>query len=150
VGSRFRGTEDEVRALSALINLARAAELMASHQSRNVADDGLTLSQFGVLETLHHLGPLSQKELSEKLLKTSGNMTMVVTNLEKRNLVSRERRKDDRRCNRVGLTARGRRLIRRVMPAVVKSITADMSRLTQAEQGQLRRLCRKLGKQEES
>lgn len=150
MGSRFQGTEDEVRALNAFINLVRAAESLVLHQSRAVADDDITLSQFGVLETLLHLGPLSQKELSNKLLKTSGNMTMVVDNLEKRGLVARRRREDDRRSNTVGLTAKGRRAIRRILPGVVKSITGDMSRLTPAEQAQLRRLCCKLGKEKES
>ena len=45
----------------------------------------------GLLLWLLHLGPLSQTELCRKLLRTSGNLTMVVDHLEKRGLVSRRR-----------------------------------------------------------
>ena len=42
----------------------------------------MTVSQFGVLEALHHLGPLRQGEISAKLLRSGGNITLVVDNLE--------------------------------------------------------------------
>ena len=48
-----------------------------------MASAGLSTSQFAVLDALLHLGPLCQKDLGEKILKTSGNMTMVIDNLEK-------------------------------------------------------------------
>ena len=54
-----------------------------------VAEYDLTAPQFGVLEALYHLGPLCQKDLAAKILKSSGNMTMVIDNLEKRDLVRR-------------------------------------------------------------
>lgn len=149
MGSRFDGTEDETRALSAFINLVRAVESLGARQARRLSGQSLTLSQFGVLEALLHVGPLSQGELSEKLLKTSGNITMVVHNLERRGLVTRTRRKDDRRVVTVRLTARGRRFIRRIMPGQAREIVADMNRLSAAEQTRLRRMCRKLGKQED-
>ena len=46
---------------------------------------------------LLHLGPMHQRELGRKLLKSSGNITLVVDNLEKRGLVRREREREDRR-----------------------------------------------------
>jgi len=42
-------------------------------------------------------GPLSQKDLGKKLLRSSGNMTMVIDNLEKRKFVGRKRGIKDRR-----------------------------------------------------
>jgi MarR family 2-MHQ and catechol resistance regulon transcriptional repressor len=149
MGSHYPGTRDEVRALSAFINLMRAAESLAAASDRRVAAEGLSHSQFGVLEVLLHLGPLPQKALGEKLLKTSGNMTMVVHNLERDGLVRRERDSRDRRVVTVSLTSRGRSVIKRVMPIQVAGILADLSKLTAAEQEELRRLCRILGKQEE-
>jgi MarR family 2-MHQ and catechol resistance regulon transcriptional repressor len=36
--------------------------------------------QFGVLEALDHLGPMHQWDLAERILKTSGNVTVVIKN----------------------------------------------------------------------
>jgi len=149
MGSHFDGTKDEVRALSAFINLLRAANSLHAQQSRWLADTGLTVSQFGVLEALYHLGPLRQKQLSEKLLKTGGNMTMVVDNLEKHGQVERRRSATDRRMVTVHLTRKGRRLIDRIMPDHVDGIREELARLSAREQEQLRVLCRKLGKKED-
>jgi len=145
VGSRYRGKEEEVRALSALINLSRASDSLVAAHARRLAKDGLTLRQFGVLETLYHLGPMMQSEIGKKLLKTSGDMTMVVKNLEKQGLVRRRRSAEDRRCVAVHLTAKGTRLVERVLPGHVAGIVEDFARLTPEEQVELRRLCRTLG-----
>jgi len=148
VGSRFEGTEREVRALSAFINLTRAANSLAARHNRRIADAGLTLSQFGVLEALLHLGPLPQKDLGHKLLKTSGNITMVVDNLERNGLVRRKRDGNDRRFISIHLTGKGKRLIKRVLPGHVGGIVDDMSLLNARELDALRHMCRVLGKQE--
>ena len=48
---------------------------------------GLTPTQFGVLEALLHKGPLSQRELGQKVLTSAGNMTDLIDKLETRGLV---------------------------------------------------------------
>jgi hypothetical protein len=83
MGSRYKGSQSEVRALDTLIKLMRAAESVNVRLNRFISRAGLTVSQFGALEALYHLGPLCQSELGEKILKSSGNITMVVDNLEK-------------------------------------------------------------------
>jgi MarR family 2-MHQ and catechol resistance regulon transcriptional repressor len=149
LGSHYEGSREELRALDAFINLVRAADSLTARQAGRVTREGLTLTQFGVLEALFHLGPLSQKVLSQKLLKTSGNTTMVVHNLERGGLITRVRSNSDRRIVTVKLTPRGRGLIRRILPEQIESIRSDMGRLTARELEQLRVMCRKLGKQEE-
>ena len=149
MGSHYDGTGEELTALSAYINLHRAANSLNAGLSRRLSDTELTPSQFGVLEALYHLGPLTQKELSQKLLKTGGNMTMVVDNLEKHGQVERRRIDTDRRVVSVHLTRRGRRLIDRIMPSHVAAIVKQMNRLTRKEQEQLRVLCRRIGKEED-
>jgi MarR family 2-MHQ and catechol resistance regulon transcriptional repressor len=148
MGTRYRGTKDEVRALNAFVKLVRAAESVGARLSGGLAEAGLTEGQFGALEALYHLGPLHQRELGAKLLRSGGNVTMIVDNLEKRGLVRRERGVEDRRFVTVHLTDAGRRLIARLFPAHAARITAEMSALTPAEQDELGRLCRKLGKRE--
>lgn len=98
-----------------------------------------------MLEALYHLGPLCQKDLGTKLLKSGGNITMVVTNLEKRALVGRRRQSGDRRFLEIQLTARGRKLVDRILPRHVDDIVGDMHALGAGELEELRRLCSKLG-----
>ena len=144
--SRHKGSPGEVLALGAYVKLERAASAVAAALAPHIGAAGLSESQFGVLEALLHLGPLHQCDLAERILKSSGNMTMVIRNLEKRGLVRRERSAVDRRFNRVHLTAEGERLVRAVFPPHAVRITALMRALTPAEQRALARLCRKLGR----
>lgn len=124
--------------------MMRAAESTTLRIHQHLNGTGLTISQFGVLEALHHLGPLSQRDLGNRILKTSGNMTMVIDNLEKRRLVRRRRNREDRRIFNVHLTDRGRSLMRRLFPKHARTIRQEMGVLTVREQNDLARLCRKL------
>ncbi|MBI1864451.1 MAG: winged helix-turn-helix transcriptional regulator [Nitrospirae bacterium] len=148
MGTRYKGARGEVRALNAFINLVRAAESVVGRLTPVMDEAGLTVSQFGALETLFHLGPMCQRELGAKLLKTGGNITMVVNNLERRGLVTRLRSGEDRRRVTVRLTGKGGRLIARVFPVVLAGIVREMGLLGPAEQEELRRLCRIVGKRE--
>ena len=142
-------TAKQRQALGAYVKLVRAAETATARIHRYLSETGLTVSQFGVLEALFSLGPLCQKDLGEKILKSSGNITLVLDNLEKRSLVQRERGIKDRRFITVSLTPDGERLIREVFPRHVLAVTDEMAFLTTDEQDELGRLCRKLGKKGE-
>ena len=148
MGTHYRGAPRETRSLDAYIKLLRAAESVLSRAHRRTACD-LTVSQFGVLESLLHLGPMHQRRIGSKLLKSGGNVTMVIDNLEKRGLVQRRRDQKDRRYVSVHLTPAGERMIREVFPRHVESIAEEMGRLSAAEQEELARLCRKLGRKDE-
>jgi MarR family 2-MHQ and catechol resistance regulon transcriptional repressor len=142
---RYKGSKEEVRALSAYVKLMRAAESLTSRIHGHLSEHGLTVSQFGVLEALYHLGPLTQKEIAQKILKSTGNITMVIDNLEKRGLARRERDSKDRRYFIVHLTEKGYDLIQRVFRPHAGIITQEFRVLNKNEQEELARLCRKLG-----
>lgn len=150
MGTHYKGTAEEVRVLNAYIKLMRAAESITARLSALTAAQGLTLSQFGALEALYHLGPMHQRELGKKLLKSGGNITMVVDNLEKRGLVKRQRKGDDRRFVTVHLTEKGRQLISKIFKRHVAAIVNEISILTKTEQEELDRLCRIIGRKERS
>ena len=144
--THFKGTKEEELALNTYIKLTRSVNALESRLTQRGQIEDLTTSQFGVLETLFHLGPLCPGELSSKLLKSTGNMTLVLDNLEKRNLVRRVRETGDRRQIHVHLTPEGEALIQRIFPLQAQAITSEMSALSADEQRQLGMLCRKLGK----
>jgi MarR family 2-MHQ and catechol resistance regulon transcriptional repressor len=104
------------------------------------------MGQFAVLEALLHLGPMCQHTLGKKLLRSGGNVTLVVDNLERHGWVRRERQLKDRRMVEIHLTPKGRRLITRVFPEHAKVVAKVMGRLGAAEQEQLRKIARKLGR----
>lgn len=144
MGTRHRGTIQEINALNAFIKLQRAAESV-SVRIHTVLPESLTITQFGVLEALHHIGPLCQGELAEKLLKSGGNLTLVVDNLEKAGYVARERDPADRRYVVVRLTTKGETFIASLFPKVVGNVTREMSALSSTELADLGRLCKKIG-----
>jgi MarR family transcriptional regulator, 2-MHQ and catechol-resistance regulon repressor len=145
MGTHFTGTQEEERALNSYIKLSRAAEAVSGTINCHLHDDGLTLSQFGVLEALYHLGPMTVGQLGGKILRSSGNMTLVVENLVKRGLVHRQRCPEDRRRVDVTLTDEGRALLESIWPRHLAGVVAAFSVLTPQEQEQLGSLCRKLG-----
>lgn len=146
--THYEGGEEERRALDVYIKLFRAAESVALRTNGVVTAAGLTPSQFGVLETLYHLGPLMVSQLADKHLKSRNNFTVVVDNLEKQGLVRRERDSGDRRAVWVHLTDAGRENIVRVIPEHARAVAEDMKVLSAEEQQQLGTLLRRLGKQE--
>lgn len=146
MGSRHRGSEEEVLALNAFIKLERAAESVATRVHAHLAMENLTVSQFGVLECVFHLGPLCQRDIGQKLLKSGGNITMVVNNLEKRGLVRRERSSENRKFVSVDLTEEGRSVIRRVFPRHVAAVLKEVGVLPAPDQVVLARLCKAVGR----
>ncbi len=142
----FHGTPRQERALSAYVKLLRASDTLHAEAMRSLSDEGLSPSQFGVLEALYHIGPMCLTDLAHKILKTSGNLTLVVGNLEKRGLVTRQQQSHDRRFVRVAITEKGRKLMARIFPAHLEQIVEFMERLSPAQQDELGRLCRQLGK----
>jgi MarR family transcriptional regulator, 2-MHQ and catechol-resistance regulon repressor len=137
--------KDIDRALGMWVKLARAHDTMSSLADRNIHGFGLTTPQFGALECLGHLGPMTIGTLCRKMLVSGGNMTVVVDNLEKEGLVERVRDTEDRRKVSVRLTHKGEKLFRNIFIEHAKHITGLASVLSPSEQEELARLLKKLG-----
>ena len=146
MGSHYNGNSDQQHALDCFIKLLRATESVNSDVQKTIQAEGLSESQFGILEALLHLGTLNQNQIARKLLKSGGNITLVIDNLVKQGLVVREKRSEDRRFYWISLTEKGRRLIEHLFPRHAENITVRMAILRHEEQKQLAELCRKLGK----
>jgi MarR family transcriptional regulator, 2-MHQ and catechol-resistance regulon repressor len=144
--THYKGRPDEVVALDAFIKLSRCTNAVQGQLLPQLQKEyGITESQLGILEALYHLGPMSQGQLCQKILRSGSNVTTVVDNLERDKLVKRERDREDRRIQIVTITERGRALMARLLPVHVSRLTKVMNALTRDEQRELGRLCRKLG-----
>ena len=139
-------TDDQETALRLWVTLARCYATYAKAIATKVQDYGLTTPQFGTLEALYHLGPLSLGELADKLLVTGGNVTYVMDRLEDQGLVYRFRRPDDRRVIQARLTEEGRALVAEVFPGHASYIEHLSRHLSPEEQAQLGDLLKTLGK----
>jgi MarR family 2-MHQ and catechol resistance regulon transcriptional repressor len=145
MGTHYNGTEKEMTALNTFIKLVRAAESTLSRVNASLSKSNLTESQYAILDALYHIGPLVQKDLGNKLLKSGGNITLIIDNLEKRKLVLRERREQDRRYFTIHLTKQGKSLFPKVFPGYLKSVIVEMQKLSKADQVELQRLCKVVG-----
>lgn len=148
MGTHYQGSEKEVKTLNAFIKLMRATDSLNNRLNRQLSDAGLTVSQFGVLEALLHIGPLNQKALAEKLLKSGGNITLVIDNLEKNGWVKRQKDPEDRRSMLINLTEEGEDFISSYFPQHVERIMSEFDVLSNDELEQLSAICKKLGLQQ--
>ncbi len=129
----------------AYVKLLRATRAVVARTTPLLTHFGLTHTQLGVLEAILHLGPLTQRDLTRKLLTSPGNLTDVIDKLAQRALVVRAPCPEDRRRVRVALTEAGRALIEAVFPRHAQDIHRAMDGLTEADQVALGRLLRHLG-----
>jgi MarR family 2-MHQ and catechol resistance regulon transcriptional repressor len=136
---------DERDALRLWVVLSRAHAAIAAHAAADVARHGLTLAEFGVLEALHHKGPMLLGEVQRSLLVSSGGVTYLVDRLEQRGFVRRDRCTEDRRARYAVLTDAGTEFVRAVFPRHAAAVAAAMSGLTPEEQRTVRTLLRTLG-----
>lgn len=145
VGTHFKGTKKEEAALNAYIKLMRAAGSISARLARKREKSHLTLSQFGALEALLHLGPLNQKQLGEKMLTSGGNVVHIVDNLERAGLVERRKCKEDRRRMILHLTPEGKRVITKEFQQHLTDVMDEFETLSVKDLLQLGELCKKAG-----
>jgi DNA-binding MarR family transcriptional regulator len=122
VGDDF---EDEYPGASALAtecfaNLWRTAELLVGLHNRHSQDRyQLSPSARDVLAVVEGAGePLEPSVIAERLVVTTGSMTSLLDNLEKRDLVRRLPHPDDRRKLLIDITPEARAIVDELLPTL--------------------------------
>ncbi|RZM31655.1 MAG: MarR family transcriptional regulator [Sphingomonas sp.] len=136
-------TSDEP-SVQAYVRLVRSAEALHAGVSRGLTVEGLTASQFSAIKVLYIHGKLAQREIAQYILKSGGNITVLVDHLERERLVTRERDTTDRRVVYVSLTSAGRDLFETVYPGHLDRIREAMGGLSDEECRQLTTLLQKV------
>ncbi|MDW7668159.1 MAG: MarR family transcriptional regulator [Bacillota bacterium] len=139
------GKENEIN-LKALIALTRSFQFVRKREMRTIKKSGLTISQFGVLEILYHKGNLRISDIIEGTLSTGGNMTVVIDNLEREDLVKRKSDPNDGRASLICITEKGEKHMKDSFPEHVENISEIFSKLTIDEKENLVELLKKLSK----
>ena len=132
-------------ALKLWVILSRAYRAIEERATRDVAQHGLTLAEFGVLEALYHKGPMLLGEVQRSLLVSSGGVTYLVDRLERRGLVRRDECAEDRRARYAVLTPDGEAFVRRVFPPHAAEVRKAVAALSRDEQRALTGLLKRLG-----
>lgn len=144
MSSTTNATDREL-ALKLFVVIERAARALERHARRDIERQGINLTDFAVLEALHHKGDMPIGEVGDRVLLKSGSMTYVIDKLEKRGLLERRACPSDQRVTFLRITAEGRRQIRDIFPAHAEAIRAATGGLSAEEKRQATALLKKLG-----
>ena len=129
--------------LSTLVTFTRAENKIHKMEYETIKKSGITVAQFGVLEALYSKGDLRICEIIEKILTTSGNITVVIKNLEKEGLVKKCSDPQDKRSTIITLTDKGREVIENILPEHIMNISKIFSILTDEEKLILKKILKK-------
>ena len=106
---------------------------------------GMTLPRFEVIAQLGvEEGGCTQECLCDRLFVTKGHISGLLDRLAKEGWVTRETDPANRRCNRVRLTAKGRKIYENIVPKRESCLNKMFSKLGPDEQHQLNGLLEKL------
>jgi MarR family transcriptional regulator, 2-MHQ and catechol-resistance regulon repressor len=133
------------RALKLFVIFTRAWSSVTGKIHDQVELDGLTVTEFGILEALYHKGPLLLGDVQKKILLSSGGVTYTVDRLAEKGLVERRECEHDRRARYAALTVKGEALMSRLFPGHAARIEEVFSTLSAREQEEAIALLRKLG-----
>ena len=125
------------------IVLQRAVRKIDGKIGKDFREKGITSSQFSVLDVLYTKGEMRICELIEKVLSTSGNMTVVVKNMEQKGWLYRKSCPKDKRVFLVGLTDEGKKLFENLLPEHRKEIGETYGILSDEERRELIRILKK-------
>lgn len=122
----------------ALLNVYYTANVVKKRAGDYFRRHKVTDVQYNVLVLIKHQGAdtggLTQVELSRMLLVNRGNVTTLIDRMEKAGLVARTPVAEDRRCNLIQLTEKGRRLVDKVEEGYLEEIRRMSECLSEEEQ----------------
>ncbi len=127
-----------------IIALGRTYRNAHRKSSELFREKGLTLPQFTVMELLYNRGEQTVQSIIDKVLSSSGNITVVVRNLEQMGLVSRRDNHDDGRSYLIGITPKGKALMDETFAAHMENLADAFSKLTEEEKETIVGLLKKL------
>ena len=129
------------------IELSRSLSKISAKEITWLGKQDLTISQFGVLEALYHLGSLSIGKLTKLILSTPGNITVVVKNLHSKELIDVYPSHEDKRIKILEITSVGSEIIESIFPEHVQNLSSWYDKaLNEEELQMLGILLRKLEK----
>lgn len=125
------------------IILQKAVKSINNKIGKDFREKGITVSQFSVLDVLYTKGEMRICELIEKALSTSGNITVVIKNMEQKGWLYKKTCPTDKRAFLVGLTDEGKKLFETLLPEHRNEIKNTYSILSSEEKQELIKILKK-------
>lgn len=120
-----------------LISLRRILRATSLHSNRLRRSVGLSSPQLLVLQTAHEQQRPTASQIANAVSLSQATITTILTELEKRGLLLRERSEEDRRRVHVSLTDEGRRVLEAAPKPLQESFADRFAALPRWEQFQL-------------
>jgi DNA-binding MarR family transcriptional regulator len=97
-------TEDHL-----FVAILKSADSLSQEAEQLIKAHNLTMAQYNVLRILRGAEPegLLCRGIGERMISRDPDMTRLLDRMEKRNLITRERQKDDRRVIKTRITGEG-------------------------------------------
>lgn len=127
-----------------IIALGRTYRSAHRKSSELFREKGLTLAQFTVLELLYNRGEQTVQSIIDKVLSSSGNITVVVRNLEQMGLVCRRDNPEDGRSYLIGITPKGKTIMDEIFVVHMTNLEEAFSKLSTEEKETVVTLLKKL------
>jgi MarR family 2-MHQ and catechol resistance regulon transcriptional repressor len=134
------------RDLKTLTILYRSVNAITNVIKTDVGQYGLNVTEFGVLEALYHKGTLSVQAIVDKVLIANSSMSYVLSKLEDKALIKKEKSSQDKRQFNISITPKGQSILDEMYPKHVQSLRQKLDVLTTEEEKELQRLLKKVGK----
>lgn len=120
-----------------------AYKTLKKNVGKTISKSGLTETQFGVLDVLYSKGPITISELLVKILGTSGNITVVLKNMERNGLITKTiSREDNRKCI-IAITDKGKEVFEKILPLHREEVEIFFEFLTGEEKESLIKILKK-------
>lgn len=116
------------------VALLRASDSLASQADQLIKANGLTSAQYNVLRILRGAGPegLPCNTIAERMISRDPDMTRLLDRMEKRDVISRERQKEDRRVVKARITDEGLKLLKKMDAPIRELHKSQFAHMTSA------------------
>ena len=116
------------------VALLKASDSLASQADQLMKANGLTSAQYNVLRILRGAGPegLPCNAIGERMISRDPDMTRLLDRMEKRELITRERQKEDRRVVKARITDEGLKLLKKMDAPIRELHKSQFAHMTSA------------------
>ena len=131
--NKLKGGEDVDRtqqSLKAFVGLNRTLDTLEKIVQRDVKNYGLNITEFAVLELLYNKGPQPIQRIRDRVLIASSSISYVVSQLEEKGWLLREKDLRDKRIYNATLTEKGQQFMADIFPQHAFSVLSDEELVT--------------------
>lgn len=135
------------QSLNVFVGMNRALDTLEQITKEDVKRYGLNITEFAVLELLYNKGPQPIQRIRDRVLIASSSISYVVSQLEDKGWIAREKDKDDKRVYMACLTEKGQSQMVDIFPKHAETLTKAFDVLTKDELTILQQAFKKLSAQ---